>query len=803
MARKGSGSAIGGLALVLVVILGAIAKYAKELLVIVGVVFAIWTIYRLVFAKAAGTPPLPQVEPEPILPLSPLRRTWGATSAAPAAAEVTPAATHFVNRGLEAREPASGANASDGDAYWLVRTRSVAVAGRTLGGSIYFGTGLQAVQLGFPEPALVDPQLPVDRSITDCTVRRLNYWPSYSAASPDARAAYLNWLDSGRKDPKADLGYVFLYFYGLERRALYDAAVSAAAKAELPEIQAEVERLLTIYGGNPSFEMYGGSLLDLLKNRVVEPGLYKLQPPLLRASNGFALDHRIALGQCADDGNPLPAEWAHSWLLAERTTRLRTPATRCPNEFKRLFVQRYGEVFGAGLVLPKNKTRLKMERRPASSTFGHGPTDHTLRFDLPDVTVLTAPVRKLQDIAESCYPRLEGYSRFIGKDASRAESFDAMLELPVVLWPDQYQRVVSNLRKVVGEANRPAAIPFEKFKSWFPEWQTMTRTKLSALARAMSEAGLGMEPDARFGGAVPDTGSSLVFFADDPASASPNPSARYTAAALTLQLGAAVATVDGVPSDVEKGLMTRQLEKWLHLSESERRRLHAFMRLLLAAPPKLNGIKTKIAALDKAQRDAIGDFLTLIAQADSAVTAAEVKNLEKSFRLLGLDPQSVYSKLHVAATEPVTVIPAGGERGHSIPKPPRTRPGTGIELDTAKIATLQKDSERISAILGAIFSGEPVTAEPEVTPVEAESAQAPKAGLLGLRTGDSAFVTTLLGRQQWTRAELEELADDRGFMLDGVLERINDASLDKYEKSLLEGEDPIDVNPEVARELLQ
>ena len=691
---------------------------------------------------------------------------------------------------------------SDCDAYWLVRARSVALAGRTLGGGIYFGTGLQSVHLGSPEPALIDPRLPVDSSITDCTVRRLNYWPSYSAAPPDARAAYLNWLDSGRKDPKADLGYVFLYFYGLERRALYDAAVSAVAKAELPEIQAEVERLLTIYGGNRSFQMYGGSLLDLLKNRVVEPGLYKHPPPPLRASNTFALDHRIALAQCADDGSPLPAEWAYTWLLAEPTTRLRTPAVRCPEEFKRLFVQRYGEVFGTGLVLSTNKTRLKMERQPASSTFGW-PSGHTLRFDLPDVTVLTAPVKKLQDIAESCYPRLEGYSRFIGKDASRAGSFDAILELPLALWPDQYRRVVENLRKVVGEANRPAAIPFEKFKSWFPEWQTMTRTKLGSLARAMSEAGLGMEPDARFGGAVPDTGSSVVFFADDAASASASPSARYTAAALTLQLGAAVAMADGVPSDVEKGLMTRQLEEWLHLSESERRRLHAFMRFVLAAPTKLNGIKGKVEALDKAQRDAIGDFLTLIAQADAVVTAAEVKNLEKSFRLLGLDPQSVYSKLHVAATEPVTVLPAGGERGHPIPKPPRATPGTGIELDSAKIAALQKDSERVSAILGAIFAGEPVAAEPEVTPVEEEPTPAPKAGLLGLRAGDSAFVTTLLGRQHWTRAELEELADDRGFMLDGVLERINDASLDKYEKSLLEGEDPVDVNPDVARELLQ
>ena len=40
-------------------------------------------------------------------------------------------------------------------------------------------------------------------------------------------------------------------------------------------------------------------------------------------------------------------------------------------------------------------------------------------------------------------------------------------------------------------------------------------------------------------------------------------------------------------------------------------------------------------------------------------------------------------------------------------------------------------------------------------------------------------------------------------MLDGVLEHINEASFDKYEQPLLEGEDVMEVNPEVVRELLQ
>ena len=40
----------------------------------------------------------------------------------------------------------------------------------------------------------------------------MGYWPSYSSISPEARAAYLGWLSTGKSDPQADIGYVFLYF---------------------------------------------------------------------------------------------------------------------------------------------------------------------------------------------------------------------------------------------------------------------------------------------------------------------------------------------------------------------------------------------------------------------------------------------------------------------------------------------------------------------------------------------------------------------------------------------------------------
>ena len=313
-----------------------------------------------------------------------------------------------------------------------------------------------------------------------------------------------------------------------------------------------------------------------------------------------------------------------------------------------------------------------------------------------------------------------------------------------------------------------------------------------------------MEPDVRFGGGIPSESSTIVMFADDSPSAATAPTPGYSAAVLTLQLAAAVAGADGHSADVEIQTLSQQLENWLHLSVSERRRLHARLLLMLAEPPKLTGLKARIEQMDTGQREAIGEFLALVALADEKVTSEEIKALEKIFKLLGLDPKSVYSAVHIAATEPVTMRSADEVvSGHPIPKPPGSIPATAFKLDQAKVAALQADSERVAVLLRSIF--EQPLPEPEAVTavVESETSPSPESLLLGLDAECSSLVRTLLSRARWSRAELEDLAEDRSFMLDGTLERINDAAFSKLDKPLFEGEDPIEMNPDAAREVLQ
>lgn len=754
-----------------------LAEHGRAILVIGGVIAGIWIIYKLFISSKASQSPSPRPEEKP-------------------------ASTIRITLSSEPTFDSHRVLSKNGDEFWKPAAQATKVAGLEIGGMLYVGRGLSSIAQGGPEPALIDPKLKVASGIEDCSVRRLTYWPSYSGASPEARAGYLRWLSTGRKDPTADIGYVFLYFYGLERRALYDATTSSQAKAEIPEILRETDRLLSIYKASGSFMRYAGSFLDLLRAQNLKDKIYEEEPPALLNGRFITLLHRLGLAQCAADAKPLPAAWAYCWFVSDPTTKLRTPAVRCPEEFKRGFFLRYREEYNDGLILPRNRTRLRLEHRPASPSFSSG-RDLSLKFDLPDVSVLSAPIKKLQKIADDCYPELEAYSRCIGKDGSRSGSFDAVLELPLFLWPEEYRKNIEEVCERVDKANASVPISFGNLQSLFPGWDTVTRQKLQSFNRALSEAGIGVEPDLRFGGKMPTAQSMVMLFHDDKKTATQSASPRYSAAALTMQLAVAVAAADGSVTAGEEDHVTKKLQDWLDLSESERRRLRARIRLLIADPPKLTGYKKRVQELDQISRERLADFLVLIAHADAVISTAEMKTLERIFSLLGLDKKDVYSKVHIAATEPVTVQPGqDGPAGFAIPKP--ARPDTRISLDPAKVAALKADSERVASILSSIFnedSGQPEPVAPPPEPETIEEVSEPP--IMGLDSEHSAFLRVLLGGATWSRLDLEELAQDRGLMLDGAMERMNDSAYELYGKPLFEGDDPVELNQEVVREVLK
>jgi hypothetical protein len=135
----------------------------------------------------------------------------------------------------------------------------------------------------------------------------------------------------------------------------------------------------------------------------------------------------------------------------------------------------------------------------------------------------------------------------------------------------------------------------------------------------------------------------------------------------------------------------------------------------------------------------------------------------------------------------------------SIPRP-EPKKDKGLQLDFAKISVIEAESHRVTSMLNTIFDE---SAESSATPPPTLSAveTVDSAGCWGLDSEFSAFLRLLGSRPAWSRAELEELAADRSLMLDGVLEHINEAALDRFDQLFTEGDDPLEINQALIKEI--
>lgn len=113
------------------------------------------------------------------------------------------------------------------------------------------------------DPSTIYSTLPASDPKEIASVPKLSYFPSYSEMQPEQRGIYLRWLCD--VTTPIDIGYVFVYYYGLERHLIYgdfDAAF-------------EEIKLLRRHHDNGSFQSYSSSAL--VHSCLIRKRLDKLQ----------------------------------------------------------------------------------------------------------------------------------------------------------------------------------------------------------------------------------------------------------------------------------------------------------------------------------------------------------------------------------------------------------------------------------------------------------------------------------------------------------------------------------------------
>lgn len=669
---------------------------------------------------------------------------------------------------------------------WLGPDDSIEIAGLTIrGGLFYTGVKLQT-KYGGNDPSLVNAVLAVAPT---GSYRVLNaaYRQSYAELSPTERRGYLTWLASDRTDPECSLSYVHLFFYGIERRVLLDAAVDRGSKRDWPVIKSALRQLDTVYGTtHSSLRISVNSLLDWMELDAATEKLY-LQPlPSFERSIDLPFTIRLALGQCSVDRAPIPGALALAWARLNPAISIRTAATRCETEFDRLFLERYRELFGPGLVLTKNKTKLKFARQATSpGLYGTAPVTKSFG-DIPDVTALRAPLNTLASIVNQCAQELGPYSRLIGKTPEARDTLDGLLLLPPSIWPDSPRIALAKLYADTGEAT--ITLPLSDVLDRLGGLSgALGREKVRDLARALESAHIGIEPNVLDGARTPGINDTVVLFAMLPDQTHQADTDAYQTALLTLQLASTVAQSDGAFSTEEVAHLTGEIDAWSHLSAADHRRLRAHLLLLSVAPINLASLKKKLDPLGQNTKEAIAAAMANLAQVDGMVSPEEVRFLEKVYKTLGVEPKRVFSDVHAPVARRASAAPDA----------------TGFRLDPERIATLQRDTAKVSALLANIFAEElpdPLASPLGVTAIEEEPTET---GLLDLDDAHSALLRLMLSRPSWTRAELQDAASDLELMLDGALEQINDASFDAYDLPFSEGDDPLEINPEFLEKIEQ
>ncbi|WP_426765032.1 TerB N-terminal domain-containing protein [Pseudarthrobacter sp. 1G09] len=762
----------------------------------------------------SAIPVAPPVSPVPELPPSPpaLRPV-----PEPVAQPIAPASANVSDHRAVAR-------AGRKDARWYGPDEAVDVGqGFRVPGMVYVGKGLTSPK-GGTEPSLIDPTLRIDSRNPDWSGQCLDYWPSYAEITPTGRAAYLSWLGQGRRVPDMPIGYVFLFMYGLERRVFVEIAEKAELTHELAVIRAEMVALLELYGDSgASFSHYASQFINaidfiMLQTDDDNPAL----PSLTEARWEVPLALRVHLGAFAADGKPIPADWALAWGWFHPEVSVRTPATRCAEEFKSLFRLRYEQRFADGFTVRPGATKIKLSYTSASSQIG---TVNMTLGELPDVFDQRAPQKKLAALFDDVTAELDAYSRWLGRHPDKAGTLAAAALLPRDLLVDA-EGAVGDFRSWVqgrlGEAET-VEIPGQELLEHWPSNgpEKLSKPETVTLAGLLQTFNVGLEPDVRFGGTAITSSTPVVLFqspSEGPHSATPS----YNTALTMTHLAAAVIAADGDVSAAELDHLTSHMEASLQLTQPERVRLHAHLQWLAASSVKLTGLTKRLSTLTSAQKASLGDMLVTVAAADGHIAPAEVSTLQKIYKLLELDPGLVTSRLHNAFTEPnaaaarpVTVRPAGTPApGYTVPAPPaESSPKTTAAshaLNPSAIQAKLAETAEVSALLGDIFSDEaPGGKEPSAPqptppgPSKGEPRDEPSTPPVGdLDPPHSRLVRALAGREQMLWTEFEDLSALHGLLPEGARDTVNEAALDASDEPLLEGDETLTINSYALQELL-
>jgi tellurite resistance protein len=632
------------------------------------------------------------------------------------------------------------------------------------------------------EPSAIITSLPV-AAVSAHPLVDFGYYPSYDRISAEQRRCYLEWLSAGRVDidpAKRSLGYVFIFFYGLERRILLDGDRD-------PSLLQEIIRLLEHYGPahrSRSLKTYFLQLLHFAGWQLGSDAYRELWSRLL-AFDGDRPDEdglRFVLANLYQRGEPLDWLVACRLAFANVESRRSNVVARTQDKFFALFEQRFSEQFPTGFALDAAKQEALVQYRPASNALAHisyqRHKNNPFELRIPNVAGLHSQFKQLPKIWNACVDDLSGYSRALRSSLTGSGAALARWRaLPPELQKVEDHPLKSGFDALLAAAPKEGDYRFVPTAALASLAEIPERAKLAAaqsrqVVDFVNALGWQLAPDPGI------TGLPLAWNQEVTLFHSPS-TERITAeaAGLTrlLYLAVALAAADG-------SIETEELATFYQLVSAENAK-EDDLSLLRATEASLRrdahvAIRSlpQMAKLIPAEsKQFVLRTMAHIAASDGEVSLDELKVLRRMARSFGLDADAAETLLREDESfREITIASAARSRagGEKIPVRPPGRTAT-FALNEERIHALTQETREVISMLSVVMADaeEAPCAPPTATPDG--SAPPQHEWLNGLDQRYRAAVVALISRDEITPSDFDCLAADNHLMPEDLFNAIN------------------------------
>lgn len=599
----------------------------------------------------------------------------------------------------------------------------------------------------------------------------LNYWPNYNQISKTQQGYFIKWLADG-KPIIEELGYAYIYYYGLEYRALvekqdqkevlfevidlvnkfqrlrygYDLIAYLALSIKNFSLD-EMDKILVFFKNNEQEYMYNPAYNSIVKN-LTPSGQYqmKFSPYQFLNNNEY--------NNLSDRKNELLSYYFDKILEGLDEGEIYTTKLQNYNYYMAMGYYRTTNPISYEAIVPS--TKLKRSWNQARKIIKDEIKQSVKKFDssadpLTEIEKLAYLPSKLRNNINYSNDKFNFGEKSISNVGVIAENLGFKIQDKATL---RQSTLIVDACKALGYEIEPNVNidkkPYKKdtlvsiYKSQYPE-------KLSPI--------------------------------------------DYQIASLFTDIGYQIALEDKELLQVEIAYIENYIKKEFNLSPSERYRLQMRGELLVhtKAINTSETIKKLIKMLDDTGKEIIAKYIISVAIADGIVKESELKILQKIFKQLDFSEDYLNLTLSelVNGAEEVVVIEKGTEtkkKGSKIPTNIETEEKVELKLDTEKLEKIKINTSEIHNVLQEIFADEQ-TEVLKSEPIETVSLE--DEDKIEMESGLQSIINIIIEKGNWTRNELLNIIQNKGVMLSSAIDEINEWSEEEYGDFLVEEDNDV------------